>query len=184
MDGRGLDRLDALLDGQVQVIVEAAAGSRTKYKYDPEHGVLRLHQVLPPGWAYPRDFGFVPSTLGQDGDPLDVLVFADEACVPGTLVPCRLVGVIEASQQEKGKAAERNDRLIAVAAQSHLYADWKDIGDIPASELKAIEGFYVSFNAQRGKDFKPIGRKGRETAMRLLEEGMHAAAKHGTGSGG
>src|SRR4051812_3998666 len=107
-------------DGAVRVVVEASAGSRNKLKYEPSLGALELHHVLPLGTSFPYDFGFLPSTRGEDGAPRDAVVFADEPVPPGTAVPCRLVGVIEAEQQKAGEAAQRNDRFLAVARKSHV----------------------------------------------------------------
>ena len=83
--------------GELNVIIETPCGSRNKYSYDEERKLITLSGVLPAGAVFPFDFGFVPQTLGQDGDPLDVLVLMDEPVFPGCLVPCRLIGVIEAN---------------------------------------------------------------------------------------
>src|SRR5205807_404345 len=94
-----LEHLDADNDaGVLHVIIETPKGSRNKFKYDPEHGLFKLSGVLPLGAVFPYDFGFVPSTTGGDGDPLDVLVLMDEPAFAGCLVPGRLIGVIEAEQ--------------------------------------------------------------------------------------
>ena len=82
------------------VVIETPKGHRTKYKYRGRRGRLHLSGVLPAGAVFPFDFGFIPATLGEDGDPLDVLVLMDEPAFPGCLVPARLIGVIEADQTE------------------------------------------------------------------------------------
>src|SRR5258708_40081231 len=97
----------------VTVIIETPKGSRNKYAYDPEERIFALRKVLPAGMAFPYDFGFVPSTLADDGDPLDVLVLMDEPAFAGCKLTCRLIGVIEGEQGDK-KKAERNDRVVAV----------------------------------------------------------------------
>src|SRR5215470_4141432 len=101
----------------VNVIVEAPKGSRTKFKYDEEHQLFLFDKTLPLGQSFPFDFGFVPSTTGGDGDPLDVLVLTQEPTFVGCLVHAKLLGVIEAEQIEKGKT-ERNDRLIGVPVEA------------------------------------------------------------------
>ncbi|MFN8470923.1 MAG: inorganic diphosphatase [Anaerolineae bacterium] len=108
--------------GNLTVIIETPKGSRNKYKYDEKKRLFTLSKVLPAGASFPFGFGFVPSTRGQDGDPLDVLVLMDSPAFAGCLLECRLIGVIEAEQSEDGKK-ERNDRLIAVAAQSREHKD-------------------------------------------------------------
>src|SRR5436190_13835496 len=109
--------------GQWLAVIEAYQGTRHKLKYQPAWHAFVLSGVLPLGLSFPYDFGFLPSTLGDDGDPLDVLVLADEALPPGTVVPCRIVGVIEAEQQDKGSRPKRNDRVVAVARESHRYGE-------------------------------------------------------------
>src|SRR5919199_5701638 len=93
----------------LNVIVDTPKGSRNKYKYDEELGIFRLSGVMPAGAVFPYDFGYVPSTLGEDGDPIDVLVLMDEPAFVGCLVPSRLIGGFCAEQTESGKT-ERNDR--------------------------------------------------------------------------
>jgi inorganic pyrophosphatase len=170
--GTSLDQLPLVTDdAAVRVVVEANAGSRNKLKYLPEAGVFELHHVLPLGTSFPYDFGFLPSTLGEDGDPLDAIVFPDEPVPPGTVVHCRLVGVIEAEQGEPGAARKRNDRYLAVARQSHIYRDWHNVGDVPARALDQLESFFVSYNAQRGIEFRPLARGDAARATDLVTQG-------------
>src|SRR6267143_3217601 len=114
-----------------QVVVETPKGSRNKDAFDPDHRVFELKKVLPAGMAFPYDFGFLPSTKGGDGDPLDVLVLMDEPAFPGCVLKCRLIGVIEGEQRDKKKKKkERNDRLIAIQEDAaHSWADIKTIDD-------------------------------------------------------
>ena len=117
----------------ISVTIETPRGSRNKLKYEPAKKMYSLSKILPEGMVFPYDFGFVPSTKAEDGDPLDVLVLPDEPLFPGCLVACTLIGVIELTQEESG-SVERNDRLIAVAQASLLYADVKDLaGILPGS---------------------------------------------------
>jgi len=156
--------------GTLNVIIETPKGSRNKYDYDEELGLFVLKGVLPAGASFPFDFGFVPSTKGEDGDPLDVLVLMDEAAYPGVLVPARLIGVIEAEQTEDGKT-ERNDRLIAVAENSHTRREVQSLDQINDNLIEEVEHFFVSYNTIKGKGFKPLGRFGPERAAQLIEEG-------------
>ncbi len=120
------------------------------------------------GAVFPFDFGFVPSTKGQDGDPLDVLVLMDEPAFAGCLVQSRLIGVIEAEQTENGQP-ERNDRLIAVAAESRDHADITSIHQLSDNMLNEIEHFFISYNAAKGREFKPLGRYASERARKLVD---------------
>src|SRR3954468_15152110 len=95
-----LDQLAAFERDELIVIVETPKGSQNKYEYEPRSGSFILAGVLPAGAVFPFDFGFVPSTLGEDGDPLDVLLLMDAAAFSGCIVYARLIGVIEAEQTE------------------------------------------------------------------------------------
>jgi inorganic pyrophosphatase len=156
----------------LNVVVETPRGSRNKYAFDENSGVFVLKGVLAAGHSFPFDFGFIPQTLGGDGDPLDVLVLMDEAAFPGCLVPARLIGVIEAEQTELDGRVERNDRLIAVADDSHTHSHVKSITDLNATLVDQIEHFFVSYNEIKGKTFKPLGRFAARRAKSLVEEGI------------
>jgi len=169
--------------GDLAVIIETPKASRNKFKYDEEHDLFELGGVLPAGAVFPFDFGFVPSTLGEDGDPLDVLILMDQPAFPGCLVPSRLLGVIEANQTEDGKTV-RNDRLIAVAAEAHDHRDIRSISGLSPALVEEIEHFFISYNEIKGKKFKPMGRFGPRRAMKLIQEGskrfhqQHKKSKH------
>lgn len=133
--------------------------------------MFRLKSVLPTGQAFPFDFGFIPGTLGQDGDPLDILVLMEEPAAMGCLVQVRLIAVIEAEQTEKGKT-ERNDRLLAVSAPSREYHSVESLEQLNPNLVREIEQFFISYNQMSGKTFKPIGRAGKERALERIREGM------------
>ena len=107
-----LEGLAPFEDDCVLVVIETPKGSPNKLTFEPRYGTFVLKGVLPAGAVFPFDFGFVPSTRADDGDPLDVLVLMDAPVYPGCIVPARLIGVIEAEQTEAGET-ERNDRLLA-----------------------------------------------------------------------
>jgi inorganic pyrophosphatase len=151
-----------------QVIVETPRGSHNKYKFDQETGRMKLSKVMPEGMMFPYDFGFLPGTKGADGDPLDVLILCDEPTFPACQIDCRLVGVIKANQTERGKR-KRNDRLIAVAQASVLYAGVEELADLEAGVLKQIEDFFVNYQRVRKIGFKILGREGARSAQTLLK---------------
>ena len=157
--------------GTLNAIVETPKGRRNKFKFDERRCLFVLGKVLPAGAVFPFDFGFIPSTRGGDGDPLDVLVLMDEPAFPGCLVPARLVGVIEAEQTEEGETV-RNDRLLAVAEESNAHREVRSIGQISASLLDEIEHFFVSYQAIEGHVFRPTGRYGPDRAKRLVDEAV------------
>ena len=173
MTATNLFKLEAFHDEEgLNVVIETPKGSRNKYDYDERLGLFKLGGVLTSGASFPFDFGFVPSTLGGDGDPLDVLVLMDEPAFAGCLVRTRLVGVIEAEQTERDGETTRNDRLIGVAADSRLHTRVRTLEQIGATLLEEVEHFFVSYNQIKGKTFKPLGRFGPERALQLVEEGM------------
>lgn len=170
--------------GILNAIIETPKGSRNKFKYDTEQGLFMLSGVLPAGAVFPFDFGFVPATQGGDGDPLDVLVLMDESAFAGCLVPARLIGVIEAEQTEDG-TTERNDRLIAVAAESHHHREVRSLDQISENLVNEIEHFFISYNEIKGKRFKPRGRFGPDRARQVVEEGMRRfQEQRGSGANG
>ncbi len=154
----------------VSVIVDTPKGSRNKYKYDEKLGVYKLEHVLPVGACFPYNFGFIPGTLAEDGDPLDVLVLMDDAAFVGCLVRSRLIGVIHAKQEKK--RSFRNDRLIAVAAESHDHHDVRSLDEIGDNLIREIEHFFVSYNTMRGRRFEPTGRAGPARALALVRDGL------------
>jgi inorganic pyrophosphatase len=156
--------------GRLNVVIDTPKGCRNKYAFDLDLKGYVLKAVMPKGMVFPFDFGSIPGTRGQDGDPLDALVLMDEPAFCGCLVESRLLGVIEATQQEKDGKIERNDRLITVAAESHTHSAIKTVGDLNPNLLKEIENFFVSYNRVRGKKFEPIGRYGPKRAKRLVEK--------------
>ncbi len=163
----------------LHVVVETPKGHHNKYAYNEDYGLFELSGVLPAGAVFPYDFGFVPSTLGGDGDPLDVLVLMDEPAFAGCLVRARLIGVIESDQTERDGETTRNDRLIAVAAKHRLYDDTRSLDDLGERLVAEIEHFFVSYNQINGKLFKPLGRSGPTRAHQILDEAIARAKKDG-----
>ncbi len=162
--------------GASNVIIETAKGSRNKFKYEAETGTLLLCKVLPCGAVFPYDFGFIPSTVGADGDPLDVLVLMDAACFPGCRVHCRLIGVLEARQTEDGQTI-RNDRILAVAENSHDHKDINSIKDLNKHLLKEMEEFFISYNEAIGRQFEPLSWHGPNRTKKLVQEGIKKAER-------
>src|SRR5687768_5101741 len=151
----------------LNVIIETPKGSRNKFKLDEELGRFKLSKVLPAGTVFPFDFGFLPETRAQDGDPIDVLVLMDAQTFPGCLVRARLIGVIEAEQGKK-KTAVRNDRLIAVAKEATDYSNLQTHRDLNDQLLKEYEHFFVSYHALTGKEYRILDVRGPKRAMRLV----------------
>lgn len=155
--------------GLLNVVIDSPKGSRNKYKLDEQIGQWRLSKVLPQGMYFPYDFGFLPSTTSEDGDPVDILLIADESTFPGCVIPARLIGVIEAEQTEDAKTI-RNDRLIAVVETPYNPAEYRSLAEMSGQRLDEIEAFFVAYNRIEGRQFRPIGRSGAERAQVILDE--------------
>ena len=160
----------------IQVVIETPKGSRNKYALDEEQKVFELTKVLPAGMVFPYDFGFIPSTLAEDGDPTDVLVLMDEPAFPGCLLKCRTIGVIEGEQGKKNKA-ERNDRIVAVEQMNHSYAHVKHVDDLGKKFVKELEEFFVHYHELTGKEYRILDVKGPKEARRRIRDGMRALKK-------
>ena len=164
--------LDPCLDRErrtCRAVIETPRGNRTKYKYDMDLGAFALSHLLPEGMIYPLDYGFIPSTEGGDGDAIDVMVLSDEPLIAGLVVEVRLIGVLEANQTEAGETV-RNDRVLAATCVSRLYAEVRTPEDIGKAFLDSVEAFWVNYNALRGRRFEPLGMRGAEAAVRLIEQ--------------
>jgi Inorganic pyrophosphatase len=157
--------------GNLNVVIDTPKGCRNKYAFDFKINSYKLKTVLPHGVVFPFDFGSIPGTVAADGDPVDILVLMDEPAFVGCLVEARLLGVIEATQTKNGKT-ERNDRLIAVASESHTHASLKSLDKLDTTLIREIEHFFISYNEVRDKKFKPKARKGPAAAKRLIKKQM------------
>jgi inorganic pyrophosphatase len=165
------DQIDPFATGgkSLRVVVETPKNCRNKFAYDPELGMYTLRTVLAEGMKFPYDFGFVPQTKDEDGDPTDVLLLMDEPAFTGCIVEARIIGVIQAEQTEDGKTV-RNDRVLAVATESHSHADIKSPKDLNSKMMKELEDFFVAYNKAKGKKFKLLGVKDADTAMKLIKK--------------
>jgi inorganic pyrophosphatase len=134
-------RLNPRIDGEkelVRVVVETPKGSRNKYAFNEDLRAFELSKVLPSGMDFPYDFGFVPSTEAEDGDPIDVLLLMDEPAFPGCLIKARLIGAIQGEETEDGGRKVQDDRLVAVAEQSDLYGHLKALDELDGSFVKGL----------------------------------------------
>lgn len=155
----------------LRVVIETPKGSRNKFAFNAEEHFFELKKVLPAGMTFPYDFGFIPSTLAGDGDPIDVLVLMDEPAFPGCVLTCRPIGVIEGEQFDK-KATERNDRIIAVEKDAHSWADIKTIADLGKDFCQELEEFFINYHNLWKEQFRVLGVKGPDKALKLIKAGM------------
>lgn len=167
-----LQKIKAIEDDHVHVIIETPRGSAHKYTYNEELDLFELKKTLPLGAAFPFDFGFIPNTKGGDGDPLDVLVLLGEPAVQGSLITCRLIAVLEAAQKERDGAEMRNDRLVAVSNVADIYKDVKQLSDLNKQLEQQIADFFVHYNQQAGKVFTPLRWADGAAALQLVKQSM------------
>ena len=158
----------------VNIVIEASKGSRIKLKYDAENRVFRAEKVLPLGLVFPFDFGFLPSTMAEDGDPLDVIVLSESGLPCGCVVLGSVIGVLKCEQVEKGQR-ERNDRLIAIPIDAKSHEPMQPMVAFDSRLKVAIGEFFVKYNELQGKEFTVLGMEGPKTALPMIENSIQAA---------
>lgn len=163
-------------DGDLCVVIETPRGSRVKFDYDPKLGTFALSKSLLTGLTYPHDWGFVPSTKADDGDPIDVMVVHDGTTFPGIVLPCRLIGVLQIEQTSKGKR-ERNDRLFAVPRRSHSEQALHHVRDLSAPVRQELEKFFAATDELEKKSLEVIGWKGPKVAMQAIKSAAKSFAR-------
>ena len=153
----------------VLVVIETPAGSRTKYKWEPKREAYLASKVLPLGMAFPFDFGFIPDTKADDGDPLDALVIADAPLAVGCLVECRILGAVKIKTD-----GEENDRLICVPAYSLRGAEWMKLDDIGKPLADELTSFFENYVGREGREVEVIGQVGPQAAHKLLKKAQRS----------
>lgn len=153
----------------ITAVVEIPAGSRNKYELDKESGLIRLDRVLYSAVHYPGDYGFIPRTLAEDGDPCDVLVLLNEPTFPGCQIDARPIGVLR--MLDRG---EPDDKILAVPCHDPFYGEYFDIADIPQHYLREVEHFFGIYKDLEGKRMEVIGWEKSERAADAVVEAMRA----------
>ena len=151
----------------VTAVIEIPAKSRNKYELDKETGLLKLDRVLYSAVHYPGDYGFIPRTLHEDGDPIDILVRINEPTFPGCQIECRPIGVLR--MLDKG---EPDDKVLAVPSTDPFHSEYFDIADIPQHFLKEVEHFFHIYKDLEGKRVQVVGWDKSEVAMQLIQESI------------
>jgi inorganic pyrophosphatase len=158
-------------EGACRIVIETPKGNNG----DPETGLFELAKVLPDGISFPVDYGFVPSTLADDGDPLDVMILGDEPSPVGVTMRVRLIGVLEAEETEAGRV-ERNDRLLAIPLHSRRFAA-KNLDDLKPAFLENVSQFWINKAKLEGKTFKIVGHGEPSAAIEFVRRTARAAKK-------
>src|SRR5438046_9092908 len=156
-------------DQYIYAVVETPRGSSCKLDFDPALRVFTLAKPLLAGLTYPYDWGFIPSTKAQDGDPLDVLIIHDAATYPGLVLKCKPIGVLEVVQSPKGKK-ERNDRVFVVPGRSPFAGDLQDLRRLPARAIEELERFFEATNALESKKLQFLGWRGPAKAIKTIKK--------------
>ena len=152
---------DAQIATAFPAVIEIPKGSTNKYELDKETGLLRLDRVLYSAVYYPADYGFIPRTFCDDGDPLDVLVLGQEPVYPLTIVDARAIGVMR-MRDDKGI----DDKIIAISVRDPAFADYTDHSQLPAHVLRQVRRFF--------EDYKVLERK-----QVVVEDLLGPAQAHG-----
>ena len=149
------------------VIVEIPKGSTNKYELDKDTGLLRLDRVLYSAVYYPADYGFIPRTFCDDGDPLDALVLGQEPVHPLTIVEARAIGVMR-MRDEKGV----DDKIVAVSVRDPSFEGYTDKGQLPPHVLRQLRRFFEDYKTLEHKQVVIEDLLGPEDAVRIIREGM------------
>jgi inorganic pyrophosphatase len=153
----------------ITAIIETPKGSTEKYNYDEKSGFFKLKKILPAGMMFPYDFGFIPDTKGEDGDPLDIIIISEFHSFPGCMMECRLIGALKAIQTEKKKKL-RNDRFIAIPVQSTTFKKIETVNDLSHNMIEELEEFFINYNKAEGKLFKPLEMLSVKQAIKLMKK--------------
>jgi inorganic pyrophosphatase len=154
--------------GVLNIVVECPRGAAVKLKYDNKLEAFTISRELPLGLTYPFDWGFIPSTLAADGDPLDALVIHDTATYPGVVLPCRAIGVVEVIQQGRAGKRIRNDRIIARPLWHDRMGEFERMQQIPARLRREIAQFFLSATFFTSKNPKIRGWRGPHQAAATI----------------
>jgi len=159
------DMKPRLQDGSVMALIEIPRGSKNKYEWDEEMQGVALSRVLYQSVAYPAEYGFIPGTLADDGDALDVIVLIDQPTFPGCWMRVRPIGILRLRQE-----GERDDKVLCVAVTDPLYADTMDITDIPAHRLLEIRHFFATYTELEGREVEVGDWEDAKEAMDEIKE--------------
>lgn len=152
---------------QINVIVEINKGSKNKYEIDKETGLIALDRVLYSAQDFPFDYGFIPQTLWDDNDPIDVVLLTTYPLTPGLLVKARPIAIM--NMIDSGDA---DDKLIAVPVDDPRWNKYQDLGDINPHTLKEMEHFYSTYKTLQEKEVRITGFKGKKEAEQAFARGQ------------
>ncbi len=147
--------------------IEIGKGSKVKYELDKETGLIKFDRMLFTSMVYPANYGFIPRTLGGDGDPLDVLVLTSEPLLPGVLVDSKPIGMIVMVDD-----GEQDEKIIAVAKKDPFFKDVKSMDDLPKHIFDEMEHFFKRYKELQNKVTEIKGVKGLDEALKVIDESL------------
>lgn len=151
----------------VNAIVEIPKGRRSKFEVDKATGLFRLDRYLYSSSHYPGDYGFIPRTLAEDGDPLDILVMVNEATFTGCLIEARIVGLF----RMRDRGAE-DFKVLGVPDRDPLFNEFQDLGDVPAHFLREVEHFFLTYKQLEGVKTESLGWSGSIEGTKEVQESV------------
>lgn len=155
----------------IPVIIETPRHTAGKYVYDEKEKCCMLKKILPLGMYFPYDFGMIPNTLAEDGDPADAMIITENITYPGVHISCRLIGSLTAKQTENGKTI-RNDRYITVAEDSLVFAHIKEVGDFSKEHNEQLKEFFSNYAKVEKKELKDLNFINAAEAAKNLKKLM------------
>src|ERR1700687_994700 len=156
----------------INVIVEIPKGSQNKYEYDKKRGIMKLDRVLFSPFFYPGEYGIIPQTYAEDGDPMDALVLVTNHTYPGVLIESRPIGML---RMKDGR--EMDNKILCVAKDDIRYENLKDIADLDKHYLKEIGHFFEVYKHLEGKKVKILGWKNAASAKKEVLAGIKSYQK-------
>jgi inorganic pyrophosphatase len=159
--------LPRYVEEPIPAIIEITTGSKVKYELDKKSGLLLVDRILFSAVHYPANYGFVPRTYCDDGDPLDILVLCSEQIQPLAIMRAKIIGVMK-MRDDKGE----DDKLIAVHADDPNYSDYSDISEIPAHRLRELQRFFQDYKILENKKVLVEAPQGRSEALEVLRDAI------------
>jgi len=156
------------LPQEFQAVIEIPFGSSVKYELDKQSGLIRLDRVLYSAVYYPANYGFIPQTLAEDDDPLDVLVFCQEAVVPLTLIHARTIGLM--TMIDSGK---KDHKIIAVATEDPEFNSYREAREMPEHRLQMLRRFFLDYKQLEGKAVEVDEFQASEASFPIIEDALH-----------
>jgi inorganic pyrophosphatase len=157
-------------DGGFHLVVETPKGSPSKLKFEPDLGVFSLSRMLTAGTVYPHDWGYIPGTLGPDGDPVDAFLLGAGGTFPGLVVRARPIGLLRVEQREKGRKF-RNDRLLFLPWEPTQKMPFRDVSELRRGEKEEIERFFQNAVGGTQKKLRYLGWRGPRAAESEIKRG-------------